>query len=199
MQGRSSVSAAEQLTLDGRAVPHDVVVRGPSTSRMVRRALLPKSDGIGYVLPPELAEYVAKIEAALDRADVRPGEAFYVSRVPPPPRSLGNDARGGVHRGDPATSHAAAERNRVVRGGQARAVLRAVLDAGERGLNADEAARVTGLPSTPSGNSAAKRLSELKRDGLVESLGQTRATEAGASGVVYVATLAGHSAMEAAR
>jgi hypothetical protein len=76
-----------QLKIDGTEVPHDEVVGEDSKSRMVRR---PEGmiAGQHHVPRPYFAEALMK---ALDTAGVAPGDAFYVSRVPPRPRTPGGD------------------------------------------------------------------------------------------------------------
>jgi hypothetical protein len=98
------------------------------------------------------------------------------------------DRAGASHRDDPSTSRDAARANFPRSGSQRHRVLQAVADAGQRGLTAEEAAHATGMRSGVSGNSAAKRLSELKQAGYVESVGLTRKTANGCEAQVFAAT-----------
>lgn len=76
------MSKPAQLKIDGTEVPHDEVVGEDSRSRMVRRPRESWGD-LGAV---ESDGYQQRIHDALDAAGVEPGEAFYVSRVPPKPK-----------------------------------------------------------------------------------------------------------------
>jgi len=100
--------------------------------------------------------------------------------------SLFDDQLGGVHRNDPLTSKAAALANFPRSGSQRRRVLRVIYAAGAAGLTAEEAADRTGMPSAASGNSAAKRMSELKQGGWIESSGRTRRTRMGEQAQVMI-------------
>ena len=99
-----------------------------------------------------------------------------------------DNKRGLSHRGDPETSRAAAVANEPRTGSQKRRVLIAFVASGERGLIAEELAAVTGMPSGASGNSAAKRLSDLKRDGWIVATDRRRLTSNNVYAVVHVAT-----------
>jgi hypothetical protein len=95
---------------------------------------------------------------------------------------------GASHHGDPSTSRDAARANFPRAGSQRHVVLLAVVDSGARGLTAEECAEATGMRSGASGNSAAKRLSELRKAGYVRPTGTTRKTANGCDSVVCVAT-----------
>lgn len=98
------------------------------------------------------------------------------------------DRAGASHRTDPHTSRDAARANFPRSGSQRHRVLLAVVAAGGRGLTAEEAAHATGMRSGVSGNSAAKRLSELKQHGYVAATGATRPTQNQCQAHVFVAT-----------
>lgn len=115
--------------------------------------------------------------------DPIPGQ---ISLLDPPRHDA--DRAGASHRGDPATSRDAARANFPRSGSQRHRVLVAVAAAGERGLTAEEAAHATGMRSGVSGNSAAKRLSELKQAGYATPTGDTRKTANGCEAHVFVAT-----------
>lgn len=95
---------------------------------------------------------------------------------------------GASHRNDPVTSRDAARANFPRSGSQRHRVLVALAAAGARGLTAEEAARATGMRSCASGNSAAKRLSELKQAGYAAPAETTRCTENGCQAQVFIAT-----------
>lgn len=92
---------------------------------------------------------------------------------------------------DPNTSKTANYHNAGRRGSQKRRILEAVVEAGVRGLTADEAAKVTRLPL----NSVSTRFSELVRGGfVVYSQGGERRTERGEKATVYIPTPKGQAA-----
>jgi predicted ArsR family transcriptional regulator len=98
------------------------------------------------------------------------------------------------HQGDPDTSRLAALDNDPRAGTQREAVLRAI--ARSPGTAEDVATRL-GWASGASGNSAAKRLSELKARGLVEPTGDRYRTSMGSLADEYRVTRAGADAITA--
>lgn len=172
---------AEQLTLDGRSVPHREVVGGPSTSRMVRRPRLVEGDG-GF----DSSGFAAAVLMACNRAGVDPGEAFYVSRVPPV-SSLGGD--GAVRSTDPVTSRAAAKDVPPRRGSQRAAVLLALRDTP---ASADGLEWRTGIEF----RSLTPRVGELKRWGYVEETGETQPGKRGSDQQVVRLTDKGRAMVE---
>jgi hypothetical protein len=151
-----SVTDAVQLTLDGDEVPHVDVVKGPSDSRVIRRPLL----GLfGNSQTPDVTssdDFLRKLIEVLDRAQIAPGDAFYVSRLPklPPAPPAPEPKPSKCPQGLPRST---SQRGRV---------LGRIIACHPRGVSrADlvEWALVEGLPLA----SANRRLQELTEAGLV--------------------------------
>lgn len=140
------MSGLAQLTIEGAEVPHHEVVKGPSDSRVLRR---PRNDD------PALP-FVDALNRALDRAQIAPGDAFYVSRLPKlPPASPGQEPK--PSKCPQSLPRWDSQRGRVLRHLVARhpaGVLRA---------DVLEWAVVEGLPLA----SVNRRLQELREAGLV--------------------------------
>lgn len=125
----------------------------------------------------------------LTRGTVEPRGQLAIFEARPDP---GANRVGASHSGDPDTSRQAARANAPRSGSQRRRVLDAVAAAGARGVTAEEVAAATGMRSGASGNSAAKRLSELKADGWVAAVpGLHRRTAQGSKAQVYRTTIDG--------
>lgn len=185
------MSPAEQLTLDGGVVPHDEVVRGPSSSRMVRR---PAASGNPAGARFDDHEWLSKLVNALDNAGVRPGEAFYVSRVPPVDRR--HD--GGARTSDPSTSKRAAKLVAPRTGTQRWSLLSEFSrvfhnDVERDGWTAEEASEAIGVPG------AWRRVSELLQGGYIEPTGAERKTRSGTDAGVYRITDKGREVLAAGR
>lgn len=167
----------EQLTLDGNAVPHEQVVRGPSHSRMLRRQ--PRE----MVVP---VDYRALVRA-LDGAGIEPGDAFYVSRVPP---IRHDENRAGPHVKGSRTSRDAALANAPRSGTQRATILSYVCGTSDRGVTRDELVALTGFRYS----SVGPRVLELIRGGFIVETDRVRKTVSGNDAVVLVATEKGRAA-----
>lgn len=169
---------AEQLTLDGDAVPHADVVRGPSDSRMLRRP---------HAFEFATESFIARLMRALDRAGVKTGDAFYVTRVPP---IRHDENRVGPSVPGSRTSRDAALQNAPRSGTQRAEILRHVVDHTSRtgafsiGVTRDALVELTGFRYS----SVGPRVLELIRGGFIEETDRTRKTVSGNDAVVLVAT-----------
>jgi hypothetical protein len=155
-----AVSAAVQLTLDGAEVPHLDVVKGPSDSRVLRR---PRAGlfGAGGADVAATDEFLTALVDVLDRAQIAPGDAFYVSRLPKPdpPAALARK---------PSKCPQGLPRSTSQRGRVLGRIRRAPM-----GVTRDivvEWALVEGIPLT----SANRRLQELTEAGLVRETDEGR-------------------------
>lgn len=163
-----------QLTLDDREVPISRTVPKDSDSRMVRR---PKP---GEAWDDADSSFMLKLAKVLDHAGVQPGDAFYVSRVPPRPLQLAPAVRSG----DPATSKAASAWT-PTRSSQATRILQSLVMAGS--CTAREIARRTLIPYC----SVTPRIGQLKRAGYIEPTGDAAREDMGADNMLIRATAKG--------
>lgn len=115
------------------------------------------------------------------------------------PEDLASANDGRARASDPATSKAASRSVAPLTGKQRIAVLRALVQAGERGLVGEEAAVLCGIRYP---HVATTRLGELESDEwgrLVERTDRTRRTSSGRSAIVFTATDAGRKMAETVR
>lgn len=166
------MSEAMQLTLDDREVP--ISRTAPrDESRMLRR---PKDDAL------DVAAFHRQLDAALTRAGVGPGEAFYVARVPPVSREPLARAS------DPQTSRQAARAVRVTARNQCGRALT---------LIANDAYTADGLWEEE--GIRWQRVSDLRTLGLIEprrmanGSEDTRATSSGAQATAWQVSDAGRA------
>lgn len=164
------MSEAMQLTLDQREVPVSRTIPRDE-SRMLRR---PKDEAL------DVAAFHRQLDAALTRAGVGPGEAFYVARVPPVSREPLARAS------DPQTSHQAARAVRVTARNQCGRALTLIA---HHGYTADELYEEEGIRW--------QRVSDLRSLGLIEprrranGAEDTRPTRAGTQATVWQLSEAG--------
>jgi len=114
--------------------------------------------------PEPLREYIARLERAA-------GDDFRVDRV------------GGVHSGDPESSHYAAKVNFPRSGSQREAVLLKLVEFGADGATFEQLQVATRIES------AAKRLTELVQGGWAIQTKATRKTHTGAKATVHIASV----------
>lgn len=103
--------------------------------------------------------------------------------------------KGAVHRNDPETSRAAADRPDQIRG-QKLAVLRVLFEAGENGLTDYEASVAANL-SRP--HVAGNRRKDLQKIGFVEQTDKRRPTDTGCDAIVWRLTEKGRQTAEEMR
>jgi DNA-binding transcriptional ArsR family regulator len=151
------------LTLDGAEVPHLDVVKGSSDSRVLRRPVEFETAEFmaGHISDEDASEFVERLIEVWDRAQIAPGDAFYVSRLPKPDPPAAPARK-------PSKCPQGLPRSTSQRGRVLGRILRAPL-----GVTRDivvEWALVEGVPLT----SANRRLQELTEAGLVRETDEGR-------------------------
>lgn len=179
------MSGARQLTIDGAEVRHPPPGHADGDSRMVRH---PPS---GFLTS---TEFLSSLRRALKAASVEPGDAFYVSRVPPR-RRVFEPTPGGARRSDPSTSKRAALDAAPRTGSQRHALLVQYEIAGNGsrfafgGLTAEMACGLIDKPG------AWRRVSELLDGGFIEPTGKVETNRSGSEAEVYRITEKGRAAL----